>query len=208
MKNPFLQYQRLKVYILEKKQYVIDTTDNNVNSVNATFHSQIEFEKDPFLKLYNNELNFSIISNLSDTATKLFVYICYNIQKDSDMIELKSSVVMEYAKIKSSTTYYKYLQELIDNAIIARRSNSDYWINPLIFFNGNRVEYYKDTCPESVDIFNITQMNETRTIRKKKQLMEIFNCKNYYQLKQKIGDSQIQKLLNKEIDIDDVEILK
>ena len=206
MKNPFLQSVRLKVYVTESKQLVIDTKD--LNSVKSTINTQQEFEKDPFTKLYNSKPFLNVFKQTSDTASKIFLYIAYNLDKDTDVISLDAEEVMEFVGIKSTTTYYKYIKELIDNAVITRKSNAEYWVNPLFLFNGNRIDYYKEHCPECLDIINITEIQQYRIIKKKKQLIDIFKCKNYYDLKQKLGTEQIDKLLTNKLLIGDVKLLR
>jgi len=205
MKNPFLQSIRLKVFVTESKSYVIDNKD--VSSIKATLSTQREFEKDPFIKIYNDKLFFNVFQRTSDTASKIFLYIVYTLQKDTDLVYLNAQEVMNFVGIKSVTTYYKYIQELMDNAIITRRSNSEYWINPLFLFNGNRIEYYKEHCPECLDIINITEIKQAKTFKKKKQLMEYFNCKNYYELKKKVGKDQIDEILNGKVSVQDIKLL-
>lgn len=205
MKNPFLQSVRLKVFVTESKQVVLDTKD--LNSVRSTINTQQEFEKDPFTKLYNDKPFLNVFKQTSDTASKVFLYIAYNLKRDTDVIELNAESVMEFVGIKSTTTYYKYIQELIDNAVITRKSNSEYWVNPLFLFNGNRIDYYKEHCPECLDIINITEIQQYRLIKKKKHLIDYFKCKNYYDLKKKLGQQQIEDLLSKKISLEDVKLL-
>lgn len=205
MKNPFLQSIRLKVYVTESKLHVIDTKD--VSNVRAIMNTQQEFEKDPFTKLYNEKSFMNVFKQTSDTASKIFLYIAYNLKKDSDIISLNADTVMEFVGIKSTTTYYKYIQELIDNAVITRKSNSEYWVNPLFLFNGNRVDYYKEHCPECLDIINITELQNYREIKKKKQIIDYFKCRNYYDLKKKLGQEQIDGLLNKSLTFEEVKLL-
>lgn len=206
MKNPFLQSARLKVFVTESKMHIIDTKD--VSTVKATMNTQQEFEKDPFTKLYNDRTFLNVFKQTSDTASKIFLYIAYNLKKETDIIALNAETVMEFVGIKSVTTYYKYIQELIDNAIITRKSNAEYWVNPFFLFNGNRVEYYREHCPECLDIINITEIQNNKTFKRKKQLMEYFQCKNYYDLKRKLGEEQIDLLLKNKLSIENVKLLK
>lgn len=206
MKNPFLQSIRLKVFVTESRLHIIDTKD--VSTVKATMNTQKEFEKDPFTKIYNEKAFMNVFKQTSDTASKIFLYIAYNLKQETDVILLNAESVMEFVGIKSTTTYYKYIQELIDNAVITRKSNSEYWVNPLFLFNGNRVEYYKEHCPECLDIINITEIQNNKLFKKKKQLIEYFKCKNYYDLKQKLGTEQIDRLLKNNLLLEDVKLLR
>lgn len=208
IKNPFLQSARLRYFIKQDQLTVFDTQGSEPSSVKGHFSTQHEFEKDPFIKLYNDKSFFNVFKQTSDTASKIFLYIAYTIPKDKDSIVLNPEDVMGFVGIKSVTTYYKYIQELMDNAVIARRSNSEYWVNPHFVFNGNRIDFYKEHCPECLDAINITQIQEARTIKKKKDLMTHFQCRNYYQLKVLLGDDQIQDLLTSKKTLSDIKLLK
>ena len=82
---------------------------------------------------------------------------------------------------------------MIDNALIARKSNSEYWVNPLFLFNGDRIKFYQEHCPECVEEIIITE-SQDRTIKKKKELMKEYGCKSYYELKKLLGKAKIEHL--------------
>lgn len=123
------------------------------------------------------------------------MYISYNVAKETDIIKLDPVSVMSFVGIKSDTTYYKYIQELIDNAVIARKNNREYWINPVFIFNGDRLKFYQTTCPECIEEIQIS--SDTVSIKKKKDLMKQYGCSSYYELKKLLGKEQIQTLLSK-----------
>lgn len=206
MKNPFLQSVKLHVYIKENKMQVIQATD--ISSIRGTFTEEKEWEKETFVKLYNEKSYFKVFEDISDTASKIFLYVVYNLAPKQDIIELKAERVMLFAKIKSKVTYYKYVQELIDSALINRKSNSEYWVNPLFLFNGNRIDYYREHCPECIEEINITAIQESKTIKKKKELMQYYKCKSYYGLKSLLGDAQINQILSNQLQLKDVRLLK
>jgi hypothetical protein len=107
---------------------------------------------------------------------------------------------MDFLGIESRSTYYKYLQEIVDNAIVIKSKSSSYWINPTLVFNGNRIDYYKEHCPECISEINITSIQENRLIKKKKELIKLFNVKDYYQLKKLVGKEQIDAILSGKLD--------
>ena len=51
----------------------------------------------------------------------------------------------------------KGLKELQDNAIISKKSQSVYWVNPFFIFKGNRLKFVEDKCKECVEIVNNIQ---------------------------------------------------
>jgi hypothetical protein len=62
----------------------------------------------------------------------------------SDMIIFDRRKCLEYTQYKSDKAIYKGLAELVQNEIIARGPNEYNWfINPLIVFNGDRVSFTK-----------------------------------------------------------------
>ena len=193
MKNPFLQSIRLKSFTRSQTLPVIDTSDNV--SIKGSFSFTKQFEVDHYIKLYTNGNLSNVFSQISDTACKLFLYISYNVAKETDIIKLDPVSVMSFVGIKSDTTYYKYIQELIDNAVIARKNNREYWINPVFIFNGDRLKFYQATCPECIEEIQIS--SDTISIKKKKDLMKQHGCSSYYELKKLLGKEQIETLLSK-----------
>lgn len=194
MKNPFLQSIKLKVIIKSDKMQVIDTKD--VASIHGTFTMDHKFEADTFTKLYNDKPFLNVFRITSDTACKIFMYIAYNLNRNTDIIKISTEEVMIFVGIKSLATYYKYIQEMIDNAIIARKSNSEYWVNPLFLFNGDRIAFYEEYCPECITEVRISEVQSVR-VRKKKDLMKLYECKSYYQLKKKLGVEKIKEMIEK-----------
>ena len=75
---------------------------------------------------------------------------------------------MEYTKYSSKSSIFIGLGQLLKAEIIARGpSDSLYYINPLVVFNGNRVTYAKtyvkkikklDINPNQMDIFDSQQI--------------------------------------------------
>jgi len=37
-------------------------------------------------------------------------------------------------------------------SIIAKKRNGEFWINPFLFFNGNRIDYFQKQYPDNVHI--------------------------------------------------------
>ncbi|WP_431190088.1 hypothetical protein, partial [Collinsella aerofaciens] len=62
----------------------------------------------------------------------------------NDMIIFDRRKCLEYTQYKSDKAIYKGLAELVQSEIIARGPNEYNWfINPLIVFNGDRVSFTK-----------------------------------------------------------------
>lgn len=206
-KNPFLQSLRLTVMT---KTLVTNNIvqQEGINKVLSKTIQQIEWEKDPYVRVYKNNQFFNIYQQMSGNACKLIFFILFNTSKESDIVSLDPKKVMEYLGIKSRVTLSKTIQECIDYAYITKYKSHIYWVNPLLFFSGDRIGYFKENAPDKIDIVNISEIQESRSIRKKKDLMEHFKCSNYYQLKQKLGDIQIQQIISGELALENVKLLR
>ena len=95
-----------------------------------------------FAKLYL--ANFAAFFNLSQSAIRVFGYILTCMKPKNDMIIFDRRKCLEYTQYKSDKAIYKGLAELVQSEIIARGPNEYNWfINPLIVFNGDRVSFTK-----------------------------------------------------------------
>ena len=73
-----------------------------------------------------------------------FGYILTCMKPKNDMIIFDRRKCLEYTQYKSDKAIYKGLAELVQSEIIARGPNEYNWfINPLIVFNGDRVSFTK-----------------------------------------------------------------
>lgn len=102
-----------------------------------------EVDKEEFIKIYRNKIQFFF--GLSVSAIKLFGYIVENVGINSDIIILNIKDVMKYTGYKTRNTIYKSVIELLSNEILAKTCKSGvFYINPTIFFNGNRLVLIKE----------------------------------------------------------------
>lgn len=108
----------------------------------------VELEADRYLKLFcYKPINKQLIRTLSPTASNMFNYIITEILTGEDCIRIDRKRYKEATNIKSDTTITSALKELIDKAVISKTSEKDlYWINPDIFFTGNRINKYRDSA--------------------------------------------------------------
>jgi hypothetical protein len=64
------------------------------------------------------------------------------LKPNQDMVLFDMDECKKYTKYKTSKPIYKGLAELIDSEIIARtKFEYMFYINPMIFFNGNRITF-------------------------------------------------------------------
>lgn len=163
--NPFLKQavEQVNNNIVKKyktaskvgEKAVLKAVDDNGEILGHTqFIRQIEVDEEQFAKFYLS--NFSSFFDLKPSAIKVFGYILSQLIPNRDIFSFYIDDCQEYTGYKSFKTIYIGLASLLENEIIARgRTEYEYYINPMIVFNGNRVTfaktYVKKSKPKKVD---------------------------------------------------------
>lgn len=81
---------------------------------------------------------------LSSSAVKVMLYAMATVKPLSEIVVLNGPDVMLFCGI-SKTSAYEGTIELLDKKIISKKlgSNIEFWFDPNVFFNGNRVKLVK-----------------------------------------------------------------
>lgn len=137
--NPFVSSLRIEVSYIQNRE-VTQEIDGIVYTVKPV-------EKEGYVCFYADSA-LDVFLRLSSTGKDLLVYIMHKLNRlkktNRDYLELDSVQCMERLGI-SRATFYRAIQELTNVAIIPRKSRrGTYWINPQIFFKGNRLRAYPD----------------------------------------------------------------
>ena len=104
---------------------------------------ELEMEKEDLVKVYTKSENRLHVANLSNGAKSLYLHIVYEIPYGKDYIEINFKRYMQENNISSLNTYKAALQELHSQLFICPSVvKGIYWINPRLFFAGNRVTKY------------------------------------------------------------------
>lgn len=144
--NPFLD-ETLHHVEKGKKLILLGTTkdvfidgESGETVASSVFAKKIEIDKAQFAKIYVNSL--ASWFELSKTGIRVFAYIVSTLKPDSDTFILDYESCKEYTGYKSKSSIACGIKELIENKFIARGQNQYiYFINPTIFFNGNRITF-------------------------------------------------------------------
>lgn len=120
-----------------------------------------ELDKEPFIKLFQTQLK--ALFGLSTTAIRVFGYLMEEMKFD-DKVYIRWKKAKEFTGYKADTSIQRGLAELLDNAFIARTDDNNlYYINPQIFFKGDRIvlvtEYRKKKTPKKIIDPNQTRLN-------------------------------------------------
>ena len=152
--NPFLKKAVEEVNNSIVKKYksatktgqnaILHALDPNTGELvgHTQFIRQIEVDEEQFAKIYLS--NFSAFFDLQPSAIKVFGYILNNLLPNKDFFYFNREDCMNYAGYKSDSSIFKGLAQLLKSEIIARgKTDYIYFINPMIFFNGNRISFAK-----------------------------------------------------------------
>lgn len=100
----------------------------------------IEVDEEKFAKLYLSQ--FESFWDLSKTAIRVFGYIANNLIPNKDVVYIDMGDILKYTSYKEEKSIYKGIAELVSAGIIARSTSFiKYFINPMVFFNGDRVTF-------------------------------------------------------------------
>lgn len=101
-------------------------------------------EKNRTAKVFYGTGAKEMVYNLSPGAKSLYLYILYNLEPNQDWIQVNVDWYMLKNSIKSINTYKEAAKELCRYLFLAATLDykNVFWINPALFFCGNRIEKY------------------------------------------------------------------
>lgn len=136
--NPFSYTLSLPVTeVISDLHYKKDPEDGLI--LNSSFYQ----EKINSVRIYHCEGSKQAVYNLSGCAQRLYLFILYNLKAGKDWFQINQEHYMSQNGIKSATTFKEARGELIRyNFIIPTIYKSVVWINPNLFFSGNRLKKY------------------------------------------------------------------
>lgn len=158
MKNPFLA--SLEIAVLNKKTIKIETSEvvNGATHLKTTTTSTKPIEVQEFVKVYRYPKQIGLLKLLSPAGCRLYLYVQMKLKEDEDFLNLKREKVAKELDV-SLPTVSLALANLMEHGVLAKKSQSEYWINPYILFKGNRLEYIKKENPDAITY--LTDRNPT-----------------------------------------------
>mgnify|MGYP001118585111 CR=1 FL=1 len=152
--NPFLKeaIEQIQNNVVKKyknsagygEKAVLQAVDPNTGEMlgHTTFIRQIEVDEEKFTKFYLAQ--FSSFWDLPNSAIKIFSYIMTKLTPKQDIFFFFMDECMEFTGYKSKGAILIGLGSLVEHKIIARgRTDTMYFINPMVAFNGDRVTFAK-----------------------------------------------------------------
>jgi len=161
--NPFLKDTVSHVIKGEKKIMMGSGKDTDlVVGINgeikghSVFLKRTTIDKAQFAKVYVS--NLVQFFGLSKAGIRVFGYIASTVKPDKDFVIMDFDECMDFTKYKSQKSILTGISELLKNSFIARGKNPyHYFINPTIFFNGNRITFLKQYQVNNNNIESITK---------------------------------------------------
>lgn len=153
-KNPLIVPKELvfkeKTVKIGSARELIDVETGEVSNVTAIYQRKI-VDSERFAKIYLDGLSKTF--GLTKTALKVFQVILKSCEKDSDQIYLNFALASKIDEQMIERTYHRGLLELLKNGYIAYSDlPNKFWINPHLFFNGDRVKFITEYVKESAQI--------------------------------------------------------
>lgn len=164
--NPFLEKAMDEITYSKKTQIIRPTNKSEIQMIvsdggvvegYSAFMRFVEVDEDKFAKLYLSQ--FESFWELSKAGIRVFGYIINMIKPNKDTFFLRMDSALEYTKYTHANSVYSGISDLIEHGIIARgKYDSEYYINPLVVFNGSRVTFAKTYVKKRKDTFPINQI--------------------------------------------------
>lgn len=149
-KNPFTTFiiqenaldVKIKKTLVGKSKDIISIQNETGEVLETSFFKIEQYDSENFTKVYMNF--YKSWFGLNNPAIKFLAYIFNILQINRDYIYFDLQDAMFKTEIKSKSTINKAIATLVNCRFIARsRKHYIYFINPILFFNGDRINFVK-----------------------------------------------------------------
>lgn len=142
-KNPLVNPRELvmkeRTVKVGSARELVDTSTGEISNVNAIYQRKI-VDSERFAKIYLDGLAKTF--GITKTAQRVFQSILKLCEKDVDSIWLNFMLISKHDPDMPESTFYRGLKELLSHEFIAHSDvPNKFWINPHLFFNGDRVRF-------------------------------------------------------------------
>ena len=136
-------YKKYRYATRTDQKAILTAVDANGEAVGHTsFVRQYEVDPAQFTKVFNEHLKS--FSGIKTAGLRVFNYIQATLKPGNDFVVISIEKARAFGNYKSARDVYAGLTELLSAEIIAKSEAFNiYYINPLVFFNGDRLTYIK-----------------------------------------------------------------
>ena len=148
--NPFVEKAIEDINIIKRTQVVRPSNRDEIQLIvkdgevtgHTAFMRYIEVDEEKFAKVYLSQ--FSAFWDLSKSAIRVFGHIINTIKPNNDTFILRMEEALKDTGYKHKKDIISGISSLIEAGIIARSEYEfEFFINPLVVFNGNRITFAK-----------------------------------------------------------------
>lgn len=123
----------------QKNPDLIIDSDSQIKG-HSLFARKVQVDKAKFMKVFMTGL--SNWFDLSKAGIKVFAYVANQVEPNRDSFIFSLERCKDFTGYKSDKMIFSGLAELAENKFIARGENPFiYYINPTVFFNGDRLTF-------------------------------------------------------------------
>jgi hypothetical protein len=134
----------------EAGQIVVQSSTGEPIAYGA-FMEYIELDEKQFAKFYVSELER--FYELNQSGRKVLSYLITKLKPNQDIVVLRIPECLEYTGYKHKKNVMDGIGNLIQNSVIARaKYENEYFINPMVLFNGNRVTYARTIIKKKQEV--------------------------------------------------------
>lgn len=133
----------------QKNPDLIVDNDGSVKG-HSLFARKVQVDKAKFMKVFMSGL--SNWFDLSKAGIKVFAYVANQVEPNRDTFMFDLENCKQFTGYAGKNSIFSGLAELVENRFIARGPNPYvYYINPTVFFNGDRLTFVEQYELEKKD---------------------------------------------------------
>ena len=139
--NPFAEVLRIPVTMKTATGRFVKAPDEFYDA------ETYPVERTPYVRIfYTPHIDIKHrVCKLTNKALRLYTYILYHLEPNKDYIQINQDHFMKLCSVKALNTFLEGKKELIRYGFITGTEyKTVFWINPQIFFPGNRLSKYSD----------------------------------------------------------------
>jgi hypothetical protein len=127
------------------KAISVPKMDSDTGVMNADIYIEnASMDIEPHVRVFT--AFYDLMAAVSSPAISVLAYIMKNITYNDDKVRLNVIDIMKDMRIKSRSSVYAGIDELIRFQVIVNKNEQDmYFINPYLLFKGTRVKWFKET---------------------------------------------------------------
>jgi hypothetical protein len=145
--NPFINEvdmdisNKMKIIANVGNKSIVDTSTGEIIPCNVFAMSRKRKDVTPFIKMFSTGI--FVLSKLSSCSVNVLMYILSTLNFKEDFILFDYKKCMEFTGYKSKSYIRVGLTGLIKYLVIAKGGKNIYYINPSMFYKGDRMKFGK-----------------------------------------------------------------